>query len=226
MTVVPLPDTNCVRVQMVYNDSGGLESSSRFFLSYSGGAPSPANCVTLAGDIAAAWDSHLALIINDAVELVLVDVLDISTDSGNSGSATEAASGSRSGTPLPIQCATNVEYSIARRYRGGKPRMFIPPAVTADLANPAEYLSASVSGFLATWNLFIDEVTALSVGTMGTLVHINLSYYSGFTNVTNSSGRTRAAPKYRALAKSDPITGYNVKPVLGSQRKRRTSTTP
>jgi hypothetical protein len=61
---------------------------------------------------------------------------------------------------------------------------------------------------------------------MGTLAHVNLSYYKGFTNVTNSSGRERAVPTYRDAALVDPVTGYFGKAIMGSQRRRRTSTTP
>jgi hypothetical protein len=60
---------------------------------------------------------------------------------------------------------------------------------------------------------------------MGVLAHVNLSYYKGFVNVENSSGRERAAPTYRDSALLDPVTGYVVKQVVGSQRRRRTATT-
>jgi len=71
----------------------------------------------------------------------------------------------------------------------------------------------------------MTAVTGLSVGAVGALAHVNVSYYQSFKNVTNSSGRTRAAPTYRTIALLDPITGYVVKAVVGSQRRRRTAKT-
>jgi hypothetical protein len=73
---------------------------------------------------------------------------------------------------------------------------------------------------------FFSEIEGLSVGSMGTLQHVNLSYYKGFTNITNSSGRERAVPTYRTVATHDNVTGYSAKAIIGSQRRRRTSTSP
>jgi hypothetical protein len=73
---------------------------------------------------------------------------------------------------------------------------------------------------------FFAEIAGLSVGAVGTLTHVNLSYYKGFTNVTNSSGRERAVPTYRAVALVDNITGYSCKQEFGSQKRRRAATSP
>jgi hypothetical protein len=226
MTVVPLPDTPCLRVRLVYSDGGALEAGNRFYLSYSGSAPTGANCVTIAGDIEGYWTSYIAPLVNTGVTLTEIDVLDIATNSGLSGQWTGSSAGVRAGTGLPLQVATNVELDIARRYRGGKPRLYLPPGCESDLATQASY----TSGFLASVNSdvagFFSHIAGISVGSVGTLAHVNLSYYKGFTNITNSSGRERAVPTYRATALHDVITGYSAKATLGSQRRRRTSTTP
>jgi hypothetical protein len=121
--------------------------------------------------------------------------------------------------------ATNVEFNIARRYRGGKPRMFFPPGVAADLGTDGRWTDDWVDTINTQVAAFFTAVQAIDVGAVGLLQHVNLSYYQGFTNVTNSSGRTRAAPKYRTTALLDTITGYSAKAVLGSQRRRRTAST-
>lgn len=226
MTVVPLPDTNCVRVRQVWNEGTNGEGSNRFYLAYAGSAPTPGNCSTIASDIAAAWASHLAPLANNYVTLNEVDVLDISTDTGNSGQWTGSNGGSRGTDNLPDNCAVNIEFGIARRYRGGKPRIYLAAPIQTDQGNPSawstDFLTAAASG----WAAYIAEVVALSVGAVGALEHINLSYYKGFTNIMNSSGRERAVPTYRATALSDPVESYSVKAIIGSQRRRRTSTTP
>lgn len=226
MTAVPLPDTPCVRVRLDYTHASGLTAGSRFYLSYSGSAPSGANCTTLATDIANAWNADLAGLFTSDWTLTEVDVLDIATDSGLSGTVSVSHEGVNTGTSCPAQCAINVEYDISRRYRGGKPRMYLPPGPTTELNNDSTWTSAFVSTVNSAMSSFIAAVEALSVGSMGTLAHVNLSYYQGFTNVTNTSGRTRAVPKYRTTAKSDVIVGYATKQTVGSQRRRRTATTP
>lgn len=226
MTTPPLPESPCVRVRM----SSGLDAISsggnRFYLSYSGAAPTGANCTTLAGDIESAWVTNLAPLINEDDGLQEVDVLDIASDSGLSGQWTGNEGGTRSGTPLPVQCCTNIEFGIARRYRGGKPRMYLFGGVAADLQSPNAWSTTFVDEVNTGIAAFFAEIAGLSIGAMGTLAHVNLSYYSSFKNMENSSGRMRAVPQYKTAATLDTITGYSTKVTIGSQKRRRTSTTP
>ena len=226
MPSVPLPASPCVRVRLIYNTFADENAGNRFFLSYSGSAPTGANCATLASDIVTAFNTDLNPLLWDEYGLAEVDVLDIATDSGLSGQATSSAVGGRSGSALPIQCAMNVEYGIGRRYRGGKPRAYFPFGVDGDLESAFEWTSAFTSAAQSGVAAFFAAVEALSVGSMGTLNHVNLSYYKGFENFTQPSGRERAVPTYRATALVDNVTGYFAKQKFGSQRRRRSSTTP
>lgn len=226
MTVVPLPDVPCLRIRTIFNAGEAGEGGNRFYFRYSGSAPTGANCTTIASDVASAWNTHMGPLFTNGWALKEVDVLDIATRTGLSGQWTGSDGGSRTGTNLPFQVATGVEFNIARRYRGGKPRIYIPPGNDSDLLTEvswqASYLSDVNTGVAA----FVAAIEALSVGSVGTLTHVNLSYYSGFTNITNSSGRERAVPTYRETALHDDITGYAAKTILSSQKRRRTSTTP
>jgi hypothetical protein len=213
-----------VKVILKYSAADSTLLGSRFFLSYSGAAPSGANCVTLAGDIAAAWNTDLASLVSGSVTLVEVDVIDIATDTGASGQWTGDHGGGDSSGNLPGNVATNIEFDIARRYRGGKPRMFLPAPGIDRLDTQQVWEDSYVTDCNTGIAAFFTAIAALTVGSMGTLAHVNLSYYKGFTNVTNSSGRERAAPTYRSAALVDSVTGYATKAVVGSQRRRRSST--
>ena len=226
VTTPPLPDVPCIRVRLDYtNGAGTLRSGSRFYLSYSGSAPTSGNLNTLASDIASAWASDLASVVQSDMQLVEVDCLDIATTSGHSGTWSGTNAGTRSGTNLPFQCATNIQFLIARRYRGGKPRMYLPAGVSSDTTNGATYAGAFVTLVNTGVSAFFAAIAALSIGAIGTLQHVNLSFYSGFTNHTGTSGRERAIPTYRATALHDNVTGYAAELTIGSQRRRRTSTT-
>jgi len=225
MTTPPLPASPCLKVMLDYGNEDNSLAGSRFYLSYAGAAPTSGNCITLAGDIAAAWGTHLAGMVDETYALVEVDVLDIASYSGNSGQWTGNTPGTYSGSSLSANAATNVEFGIARRYRGGKPRMFLPPPTVGALGSPARWSSTFLTGAATAVPAFFAEVVALSVGAVGALAHVNLSYYQGFTNITNSSGRERAVPKYRATALVDQVNGYATKGVVGSQKRRRTATT-
>lgn len=211
---------------MIYTDQSGTLAGSRFYLSYSGSAPTAGNCSTLATDISTAFGSHLASLPTNNWSLTEVDVLDIATDTGLSGqwNGTVACSGGT--VPLTKSTAINVEYDIARRYRGGKPRMFLPGGNQPELVDFSHWSSSFVTAVNTGIAAFFAEIEALTVGAMGTLAHVNLSYYKGFTNITNSSGRERAVPTYRTVALHDNVEGYACKAEVGSQRRRRLSTAP
>ena len=227
MTIPPLPASPCVRVRLDYTQADGLTGGSRFYLSYSGAAPTAGDCGTLATDIGNAWSTHLAGLVNEDWTLAEVDVLDIASDSGLSGQAEPASAGANAGTALPAQCAINVEYDIARRYRGGKPRMFLPPACTGNTADPSHWSGSFVTEVNSGMVAFIDEIEALSIGAMGTLAHVNLSYYSGY-NTASPPWRGpgfKYPPLYRDAAKLDTVEGYACKSMIGSQKRRRSATT-
>lgn len=225
MTAPPLPESPALRIRLDYTNTDTFLAGSRFFLSYAGAAPTPGNCATIAGDIAAAWETHLAALVNGDWSLTEVDVLDISSLSGASGQWTGSNAGTLSGDNLTSATAINVEFGIARRYRGGKPRMFLPSPTSDQLEDVGHYSDAFQATVAAAMVAFMTEVEALSVGAVGVLAHVNISYYSGFTNITNSSGRTRAVPKYRAAALLDTVNSYGCKKVIGSQKRRRTAVT-
>lgn len=226
MATPPLPDTPCVRCRLIYTQTDSFDAGSRFYLSYSGSAPSGANCATLASDIAAAWASDLAGQFTTNWVLTEVDVLDIASDSGLSGQWTGSHAGSNAGPILTAAAATNVEFGIARRYRGGKPRMFLPAASHNETVDPGHWSSAYVSGLQTAVGTFFSALEALSIGSMGTLQHVNLSYYSGYTNVEIPGRRARSIPTYRSTALHDNVTGYFAKALIGSQKRRRAATTP
>lgn len=200
----------------------------RFYLRYSGSAPSPANCITLAGDVETAWAAHLAALIHHATTLTEVDVLDITTALGSSGQWTGTTNGTENtGGTVPEQVAMNVEFNIAQRYRGGKPRIYLPPPTAGQYNNGNTWLPAWVTTTQTAVAAFFAALEALSIGSMGTLTHTVVSYYEGYTTRTTGGGQTTFKPKYRSPnALTFDVEGYAPKALMSSQRRRRSSTTP
>lgn len=226
MTVPPLPDQPVVRLRIIYNDFSGNTLGNRLYFSYTGGPPTSADLNSLATSIRAAWITNCAPMQHSLVGVAAFDLLDIASYSGNSGTNSVGTDGSRSGTVLPVQCAFNLKFDIARRYRGGKPKVFLPWGVDGDLVNPATWVSTFGADAQSAFEAFITAVTGLSEPSIAIKNHVNVSYYQGFKNIANSSGRERAVPQYRASALTDIVTSYAYDPTIGSQRRRRTSTTP
>lgn len=225
MTLVPLPDVPCVRVRLDYTEADGFKGGNRLYFSYTGSAPSGATCTALADTIAGEWTSNLASLVHETWALTEVDVLDIASDSGLSGQWTGDNAGTSGGSALPAQVATNVEFDIDRRYRGGKPRMFLPPPGNVQQNTPSSWLAAFVTAVNTGMTAFTAAVLPFSSGGTTLENHVNLSYYKGFTNITNSSGRERAVPTYRDVALHDIISAYSAKAEMGSQKRRRAATT-
>lgn len=226
MTVPPLPDQPVVRCRLIYNDFSGNTLGNRIYFSYTGGPPTSADLNALATAIKGAWATHCAPMQHPSIGLAEVELLDIASYSGNSGSDSSGSDGSRTGTQLPIQCSFNVKFDIARRYRGGKPKVYLPWGVDGDLLNVGTWETTFGSTAQAAWAAFITECLGLSEASIVISKHVNISYYTGFKNVANSSGRERAVPQYRTTALTDTVTGYAYDGTIGSQRRRRTSTTP
>lgn len=103
--------------------------------------------------------------------------------------------------------------------------MFIVPPDTSAFLDAGHWSADFTAATQTAVEGFFTELAGLTVGAMGTLAHVNVSYYAGFTNITNSSGRTRAVPKYRDAAVLDNVESYAVKAEIGSQRRRRIATT-
>ena len=226
MTVPPLPDTPCFRCRLDYNNVSGGKAGDRFYLSYAGSASSPSDLTTLATDIGNAWNTNIAPLVNSSVSLVEVDVLDIATHTGLSAVVAMSHAGTRSGNALPDDVAVNVEFGIARRYRGGKPRMYLPAGVHGDLQDEGHWSTSFASTCATDLQAMMTAIEALSIGAIGALQHVNLSYYQGFHNVTNTSGRTYPRPLYRSPnAVHDNVTSYIGRTLVSSQRRRRTATT-
>ena len=226
MTVPPLPDTPTLRCAYQMNHDSGLKAGNRFYVRYGGSAPNGANCISIAQALQTLWSAHFQPLINVDWTLVNTDVIDITTLLGASGSYASSDGGADTGTPMYAQQAMNVEFNIAERYRGGKPRMYMPPGADGNQLNDVSWEPSYVASWNSAWNAWATGLAAISVGGVGTLTHTILSYYHGFTNKGGGADRAYNVPTYRTPnALHFDVTGYSAKQEISSQRRRRTSTT-
>ena len=221
------PAVQAVRCKLDYVQVDSSLGGSRFYLAYTGSAPSPSNCSTLAADIGTQWASHLAGFVNTGFSLGEVDVLDLASSSGSSGQDNTVHAGTDTGAVLPASICVNVEYNIARRYRGGKPRMYLPAPNQTRLQDEGHWTTAYASGLNTAMAAFFTALEALSIGSMGTLSHVNISFFHG-VNTSTPPWRGpgyKYPPKYRDTPLVDAVEGYATKLLVGSQRRRRNATT-
>jgi hypothetical protein len=172
------------------------------------------------GAIGNPWSSQL----DSQWTLESVEAIDLSTSSGAGGVSTSAPLfGTGGSTAEPAQVAMLINWQIARRYRGGKPKTFLPGAGQADLASDSTWAVAAVSAANTTASQLSQSsgpIVGHTFGSITIVFMVNVSYYQGFTNVTHSNGRTDSVPKLRSSPVIDQVIKGVASTKLHTQKRR------
>jgi hypothetical protein len=216
-----LPHVNAIRVNLPYTILGGVGALNRFFIQYAATAPSSADLNTFCTAVGTAWNTRFAALASSNVTLQPVAAIDLSSATGAIGIGTGTHAGAN-GHGLPTSGTAAVsQLHIARHYRGGKPKIFWPVGTLFEMTDPDTWTGAFLSSMQTAVINFFADVTALTLGTSGALHHVSVSYYNGFTVVTNPvTGRARNVPTLRSTPLVDPVLSYSVRSQIGTQRRR------
>ncbi len=160
--------------------------------------------------------------LSGSIALVLTLLTDLSSPSAvQSQVTTNSSGGGGAGATLAGGSAAVVKKRIARRYRGGHPRDYIAGLLQSSLSNPQTLTTGFVTNLTNDYNAFISAVLLAVPVAAAPAFEVNVSYFSGFHNVTDPiSGRSRAVPTPRVTPVVDLITGHTVNPSIASQRRR------
>ena len=210
-----------IKVQLKHFRGTDADVLTHLYYNYSGGAPNAAALNTWCNTIVTAWVANLQAMAGSNVELVEVIATDLSSLSGARGTTSASAIGTRTGGVLPASTCVLMNMQIARRYRGGKPRVYWPYFTDTDLTSPQAWLTASLNAFNTAFNAFEAAIIASPPSGTAIVGKVNVSYYHGFTVVTNPvTGRARNVPTVRATPLIDSVFNYTLNPIPGSQRRR------
>jgi hypothetical protein len=210
-----------IRVQLKHTWGTDADLMVRFYVQYTGSAGTTALYNTFATAIATAWNTDFASNVNNATTLVEVIVEDLTSSSSPSGSWSGSHAGSGGGLETTLATAMLLNASIARRYRGGKPRMYWPAPGGSALVSPSAWQTATITAWNTAISSFMTAVFAAGWSGAGTLSGVNVSYYSGFTVFTGPTGRARNIPKLRTGGPvTDAITGWTANGKPANQRRR------
>lgn len=217
-----LPNVPSTLKVALKGSAGSEQWLTRFYLQYPGAAPSASQLATLNNGIIAAFTSHLQPLMTANKELLEVDTVDLSTPSSAQLATTAAVIGSEAGAWLPLMACTVAGYGISRRYRGGHPRGYWPLGAQGDVATSGEWSTTYQAAAQGAIGSFFNDVTGIIWGVSEITKHVNVSYYQGFTVVTDPiTGRARNVPKLRPGGPViDLIVSTNVRAILGTQRRR------
>lgn len=217
----PLPDVNkCLRLAFVGSYGPDLDVVNRIFMEYSGTPPTNLDLDSLAAACCIAWGSFISPMQSPAYVLESCSIEDLSSSLAATGAHAVATTGTRGGGALPNDVCGVMQNRIQRRYRGGHCRTYLAVGTLTDLANNNTWNAGFIAAMVTAWEDFIAAVSGDVWLAGGTLFQVNVSYFSGFTNVLYPSGRYRAVPTRRVLPLLDGISSYSLNPHLGSQRRR------
>jgi hypothetical protein len=131
-------------------------------------------------------------------------VTDLTSDSAGQGQGGEFVAGTRAGDDLSAGTAALVNFHIARRYRGGKPRAYLPLGVAGDIVT-GRWSGSFVTAVFNAMTDFQADALGLGVG-CAIASPISVSYVNA------------GAP--RVIPVKDDITSWTVPALVGSQRRR------
>lgn len=219
----PLPThPGVLKIDHRFTIGQDLGASCRLHFSYTGTPPTNTTCATIAATIGTHFATRCQGLMGDDTTFTELIVTDLSSSTGGSGVAPASVTGTRGAGVLPAEVCALQNFTIARRYRGGKPRVYWPFGVDNDLQDPQTWTAGFITAVeTATGNYFTDIVAS---GTGGcTIVElVSISDYHSFTLVVNPiTGRGRNVPTPRTVALSpDPVLSIPLNPKVGSQRRR------
>lgn len=219
----PLPAAgDVVRFKLMWTLQEDTSLSSTFYVSYTGTAPDGADCLALATDVYNQAVSDLLPNTGANASLVGCDCEDLSSLSGAHGTYVHTtAGGDATGELLPASACMLLNSNIARRYRGGKPRLYLPGPTTAAMFDPQRWTGTFIAAYQANLNSFFTAVQGFSSGATFMESHVNVSYYSGFTSVQDPTTlRWRNVPTKRVTPLVDNVINTTVNAKIGSQRRR------
>lgn len=219
----PLPSVpGVVRVSLKFTADASIDLGTHFYLSYTGGTPTASDCETIAGGAQGGFGGSWMPEAGSNLTLVQVACQDLSSSSGAIGFNNTTQNGGGAQTILTASAAAVVNHQIGRRYRGGKPRNYMPGVQPSQLNGSNELSTAAQAAFLSAWEAAIAHTLDIGGGGVTLQNIVNVSYFEGFTAVLNPvTGRTRDVPKLRLGGPQvDVINSSTVAIKLGSQRRR------
>lgn len=216
--LAPVPGV--VKIRMGMTVGADLTTGWHMFFSYGPTPPTSAQLNTAALSVTNQYVTYLAQHAHLDTILTSCVMTDLSSPSGGVGESTGAAAGGLGGDIMPASAAMLVNLHLVRRYRGGKPRIYIPTGVPGNLTSAQQWSSTFLTAYHADFTQFVTGCTnAINVfGTGAGLV--NVSYYDGGEWRQDQNGNYHRVPTPRASPHVDAITSWTLNTTLGSQRRR------
>ena len=219
----PLPSVpQVLKIVLHYKVGIDVNAATVLHWVYAGLPPTSAQintfCVAFNALTAAEWPIYL----DNQTSYEGINVIDLSSPTAGAGFAGTLVAGARVGAFLGASSCVLVSYPVGRRYRGGKPRTYLPWGTGADLVDRNLWDPVSVGLFHTGWSTILGAVPAAGpIGAAALVSQCVVSYYGPPNRfITGSTGRIRTVSTVRGAALVDLISTFTVSPKVGSQRRR------
>lgn len=217
LPVVP----NVVKWTMFYTLGADTKALSRMFIRYTGTPPNSAACIAIASALYTDFAAEFAGYMHNTCSIEASEITDLSNVSGGTGVHTAHTAGGLSGQALSAATAMLVTMGIARRYRGGKPRTYFPFGDGGSTQTVQTWTSSFVANIQTGLDTIVSDIAVTNSGGCNLAKLCNVSYYQGFTVVTNPvTGRARNVPKLRTTPVVDDALTWTAETTMASQRRR------
>lgn len=217
-----LPDVPaCLNIHFKHDLDIDTDMLWRIFVLYTGAAPGDSDLNTFATDLKTSWATNMASLFSSSGTLTEVQVTDLTSPSAARGVWTGSQAGTSGGGAIGAGSAVLVNFTIPRRYRGGKPRVYLPYGASGDLLDAQQWTTGFVGDVVTAWTALMADIEGVAVGPATTTNQVNVSYYENFDPVQNPvTLRWRNIPRPRAVALTDTISSFSVSQTVASQRRR------
>ena len=211
MPASPLYTPGLCKVEYAFQYNDGKQFNIiRWIMAPGFGSVDDAGLATIAANMQTAIAPVQAFTTTD-VTFIGTTAIDWTTAVGGSHSVSAGGVGTETPPTLPIQCPAEIHWTIARRYRGGKPKSYLSGIAEARQNMDSSWKTAFVTALQAaalTW-LAGQSFSITASGTTFNFKPVNFSKFTGGAE--------------RPTAVLDDIVSAVVNGMISSQRRRRGS---
>lgn len=207
-----LPDVpNVLKVELIYSNGGGPAVNLLHFL-WSGSAPSATDCSAIAAGVAAQWQSYILPLLS--TNLILEDcvVTDLSSSTSATGASHIGVAGADGNPVLDAAASIVLSHKIARRYRGGHPRTYLPGIVQTALSDVRTIGASLVTTLDAAFANFLSHFVGTGFGATSIGAFVAVSYVDKTVNPV--------APFRRVSPLVENVVSTGTQKRLCTQRRR------
>jgi hypothetical protein len=148
-----------------------------FYMIYANTLPVDADLSSIATTLRAAWLSAFGPYVSTNCSLTQVIVQDVSRNPGAVGTNTIAASGSSGAGGAPANVSLAISKRVARRYRGGHPRLYMPGIPTNVTTDGRTLTTTALANWQAAATAWFTACNAANSTSTGACKLANVGYY-------------------------------------------------